>query len=68
LTGGRRRPANQYVSASALTNVHRIDVTFEPSLQTLVFAFAAFALTLLGSIPPAVRAARLNIVDAFVVD
>jgi putative ABC transport system permease protein len=60
--------ANQYVSASALTNVLSIDVVFEPMLQTLVFACTAFALTLLGSIPPAVRAARLNIVDALVVD
>jgi putative ABC transport system permease protein len=59
---------NQYVSASALTNVLSIDVAFAPMLQTLVFACAAFALTLLGSIPPAVRAARLNIVDALVVD
>jgi putative ABC transport system permease protein len=60
--------ANQYVSASALTNVLSIDVVFAASLQTLVFACAAFALTLLGAIPPAVRASRLNIVDALVVD
>ena len=59
--------ANQYVSASALTNVLSIDVVFVPSVQTLIFACAAFALTLLGSVPR-LSAARLNIVDALVVD
>jgi putative ABC transport system permease protein len=59
---------NQYLSASALTNVLSIDVVFEPSLLAFVFACGAFALALLGAIPPAVRAARLNIVDAVAVD
>jgi putative ABC transport system permease protein len=59
---------NQYLSASALTNVLSIDVVFEPSLVAFVFACGAFVLALLGAIPPAVRAARLNIVDAVAVD
>ena len=60
--------ANQYLTASALTNVLSIDVVYEPSVLALVFAGAAFALTLAGAIPPAVRAARLDIVDAIAVD
>lgn len=60
--------ANQYLSVSALSQVLSIDVVYEPSLLALVFACTAFALTLLGSIPPAVRAARLDIVDAVAVD
>jgi putative ABC transport system permease protein len=60
--------ANQYLSASALSHVLSIDVVYEPSLLAVVFACAAFALTLLGSIPPAVRAARLDIVHAIAVD
>jgi putative ABC transport system permease protein len=60
--------ANQYLTASALTNVLSIDVVYRPSLMALVFACAAFALTLLGAIPPAVRAARLDIVAAVAVD
>jgi putative ABC transport system permease protein len=60
--------ANQYLTSSALTNVLSIDVVYRPSLMALVFACAAFALTLLGAIPPAVRAARLDIVAAVAVD
>jgi putative ABC transport system permease protein len=60
--------ANQYLSTSALTHVLSIDVVYRPSLVALLFACAAFALTLLGAIPPAVRAARLDIVAAVAVD
>ena len=60
--------ANQYLTSAALTNVLSIDVVYRPSLMALVFACAAFALTLLGAIPPAVRAARLDIVAAVAVD
>jgi len=60
--------ANQYLSASALTHVLSIDVVYKPSVMAVLFACAAFALTLLGAIPPAVRAARLDIVDAVAVD
>jgi putative ABC transport system permease protein len=59
---------NQYLSALALTQVLSIDVKYEPIPITLVFGCAAFALTLLGAIPPAVRAARLDIVEAVSVD
>jgi putative ABC transport system permease protein len=60
--------ANQYLSTSALTHVLSIDVVYKPSLTVLLFACAAFALTLLGAIPPAVRAARLDIVAAVAAD
>ena len=59
---------NQYLTASALTNVLSVDVQFRPSELAFVFACGALVLTLLGAIPPAVRAARLNIVDAVAVD
>jgi putative ABC transport system permease protein len=60
--------ANQYLTSSALTNVLSIDVVYAPNLLAIVFACAAFGLTLLGAIPPAVRAARLDIVAAVAVD
>jgi putative ABC transport system permease protein len=59
---------NQYLTTSALTNVLSIDVVYAASVLAIVFACAAFALTLLGAILPAVRAARLDIVDAVAVD
>jgi putative ABC transport system permease protein len=59
---------NQYLATSALTNVLSIDVVYAGTVLAVVFACAAFALTLLGAIPPAVRAARLDIVDAVAVD
>jgi putative ABC transport system permease protein len=60
--------ANQYLSTSALTHVLSIDVVYKPSLIAVLFACAAFVLTLLGAIPPAVRAARLDIIAAVAVD
>ncbi len=60
--------ANQYLSTSALTQVLSIDVHYKPSLTALLLACAAFALTLLGAIPPAVRAARLDIIAALAAD
>jgi putative ABC transport system permease protein len=68
VTGALVGAANQYLSAYALTNVLSIDVVYAPSLLAILFACAAFGLTLLGAIPPAVRAARLNIVEAVAVD
>jgi putative ABC transport system permease protein len=59
---------NQYLATSALTNVLSINVVYAASVLAIVFACAAFALTLLGAIPPAVRAARLDIVHAVAVD
>jgi putative ABC transport system permease protein len=68
VTGALVGAANQYLSSYALTNVLSIDVIYTPSVLALVFACAAFGLTLLGAVPPAVRAARLDIVAAVAVD
>jgi putative ABC transport system permease protein len=45
---------NQYLTSAALTHVLSIDVVYQPSVLALVSACAAFGLTLLGAIPPAV--------------
>ncbi|MFD4183665.1 ABC transporter permease [Rhodococcus sp. NPDC058514] len=60
--------ANQYLISIAMTNVVSIDVAYRAGPMLIVFATAAIALSLLGSIPPAVRAARLNIIEAVSVD
>lgn len=59
---------NQYLIVSALTSVLSIEVVYAATMLAVVFACAAFALTLLGAIPPAVRAARLRIVEAVAVE
>lgn len=56
--------ANQFLNSLAMSNVLTIDVAYRPTPVALVFAAAAVVLSLVGSIPPAVRAARLNIVAA----
>jgi putative ABC transport system permease protein len=68
VTGALVGAANQYLTTCALTHVLSIDVAYAPSLLALLFACAAFGLTLLGAVPPALRAARLNIVEAVAVD
>jgi len=60
--------ANQYLSTLALTHALGIEIVYAPRTLTIAFACAALALTLLGSVPPAIRAARLNIVEAVAVD
>ncbi|MEV6773080.1 FtsX-like permease family protein [Nocardia sp. NPDC051030] len=56
--------ANQFLYSLIATDLMGLDVHFRPGPLLLVFTFGALGLSLLGSIPPAVRAARLNIVDA----
>ncbi|MFF3226641.1 FtsX-like permease family protein [Nocardia suismassiliense] len=60
--------ATQYLNAPAMSHVLTVDVTPHPNPMTLIFAAAATLLSLLGSIPPAVRAAHLDIVEALAVD
>jgi putative ABC transport system permease protein len=43
-------------------------VAFRPSSMALVFTVGALAISLLGSVPPARRAARLNIIEAVSVE
>lgn len=59
---------DQYFYSLLAADVLGIDVAFRPGLLLAVFTLGALALSLLGSIPPAVRAARLNIVDAVSAD
>lgn len=60
--------ASQLLATRALTSVLGIDVRYAPQPAMLAFGLGALAICLLGSVPPAVRAARLNIVDAVGVD
>jgi putative ABC transport system permease protein len=43
-------------------------VSFRRSSMALVFAIGAMAISRLGSVPPARRAARLNIIEAVSVE
>lgn len=58
----------QYLSTIAIGHAMTIDVVWEPSPLLLVYGTLALLLALLGSIPPAVRAARMPIVEALAVD
>lgn len=60
--------AIQYLTSIALTNVLSIDVAWQPSPSMILIGLGALAICLLGSIPPAVRAARLDIVSAISAD
>ncbi|MCX4093942.1 FtsX-like permease family protein [Nocardia sp. alder85J] len=60
--------AVQYLATLALGHAMTIDVPYRPGPMLLVYAAAALTLALLGSIPPALRAARLPIVEAIAAD
>ncbi len=60
--------ASQYFFDSVTPGIMNIDVGYFPSAMVIVFAAAAVGLSLLGSIPPAVRASRLNIIDAVTIE
>jgi putative ABC transport system permease protein len=60
--------AIQYLISIALTNVLSIDVAWHASPAMIAIGVGALVICLLGSVPPAVRAARLNIVAAIGVD
>ncbi|MCM6776563.1 FtsX-like permease family protein [Nocardia sp. CDC159] len=60
--------AVHYLATIALGNATSIDVTYQAGPMLLVYAVAALILALLGSIPPALRAARMPIVEAIAVD
>lgn len=59
---------NQYLFDVVTPDIMSIDVPFRPTAVVLMFAACACALSLLGSIPPALRAARLNIIEAVSVE
>ncbi|MEV5839468.1 FtsX-like permease family protein [Nocardia sp. NPDC052112] len=56
--------ANQYVNTVAFTHVLGLDIAFGLTPATVVFGLGALLLCLAGAIPPALHAARLNIIDA----
>lgn len=56
--------AMQYVYDGVTPDIMNITVSYRPGPMVLGFAAGALVLSLLGSIPPALRAARLSIVDA----
>ncbi|MGW0177997.1 FtsX-like permease family protein [Nocardia sp. NPDC003345] len=60
--------AVQYLSAVAIGHALTIDVVYEASPLLVVYGVVALLLALLGSIPPAVRASRMPIVEALAVD
>ncbi|WP_067544635.1 ABC transporter permease [Nocardia crassostreae] len=60
--------AVHYLVTIAMTNTVSVDVVYQPSPLLVVYAVIALILALLDSIPPAVRAARLPIVEAIAVD
>jgi putative ABC transport system permease protein len=60
--------AIQYLISVALTGVLSIDVAWHPSVVMIAIGVGALVICLLGSVLPAVRAARINIVEAVSVD
>lgn len=59
---------SQFLNAEALTSVLGIDVSYRPEPMMVVLGLGALAICLVGAVPPAVRAGRLNIVDAISVE
>ena len=55
---------DQWLYSLASGDIMNFDVDFRPSPTAFVFALGALAISLLGSVPPARRAARLNIIEA----
>jgi len=55
---------SQFFFDQITPDIMNLEVAYRPGPMMLVFALGAIALSLLGSIPPAVRAARLDIIDA----
>ncbi|WP_067888679.1 ABC transporter permease [Nocardia vaccinii] len=60
--------AVQYLADIAFGRAMTIPVAYSPSPMLLVYASAAMVLALLGAIPPALRAARMPIIEAIAAD
>jgi putative ABC transport system permease protein len=56
--------ADQWLFSLVSGDMMNFHVTFQPSWTALAFTLGAVAISLLGSVPPARRAARLNIIEA----
>jgi putative ABC transport system permease protein len=59
---------DQWLYSLVSGDIMNFNVDFRPSPMALVFTIGALALSLLGSVPPARRAARLNIIEAVSVE
>jgi putative ABC transport system permease protein len=59
---------NQWLYSLVSGDVMNFNVGFQPSPMAIVFTIGAVALSLLGSVSPARRAARLNIIEAVSVE
>ena len=59
---------DQWLYSLVSGDMMNFNVGFRPSPMALVFTIGALAISLLGSLPPARRAARLNIIEALGVE
>ena len=59
---------DQWLYSLVSADIMNFNVDFRPSPMALVFTVGAIAISLLGSVPPARRAARLNIIEAVSVE
>ncbi|GAB3006169.1 FtsX-like permease family protein [Mycobacterium bourgelatii] len=59
---------DQWLFSLVSGDMMNFQVGFQPSYMALVFTVGALVLSLLGSLPPALRAARLNIIEAVSVE
>jgi putative ABC transport system permease protein len=59
---------DQWLYSLVSGDIMNFNVDFRPSAMALVFTAGALAVSLLGSVPPARRAARLNIIEAVSVE
>jgi putative ABC transport system permease protein len=59
---------DQWLFSLVSGEMMNFQVSFRPSSMAFVFTIGALALSLLGSLPPALRAARLNIIEAVSVE
>jgi putative ABC transport system permease protein len=55
---------DQWLFSLVSGDMMNFQVAFRPSLMAFAFTVGALAISLLGSVPPARRAARLNIIEA----
>ncbi len=56
--------ADQWLFSLVSGDIMNFNVGFRPSPMALIFTIGALAISLLASVPPARRAARLNIIEA----
>lgn len=59
---------DQWLYSLVSAEIMNFTVSFHPSPMAPAYALGAVAISLLGSVPPARRAARLNIIDAVAVE